>query len=225
MTDNSSNNNWLIYVLLGLVSFFVLFRLMIIFRFILFIALGFGAIFGTIYLIRDYKKRKAYNASIEGQIDSKLYFCQEMISKNKLELVEIDRNFKELKLQMRNEDELESDTWKELQRLTAGFAAEKKLRQTKINFFRACMNKLERLKKNHEIARDLERRQSKLKTLREGQLEELAEMESLRSDLAYDQAYLETIDQLSLRLLDSQSPEQAIAIQRELENITRDLNN
>ncbi|MCB0706339.1 MAG: hypothetical protein KDC34_13565 [Saprospiraceae bacterium] len=225
MSKEAPKINWILYLIIGLVVSVVLFRLLIMLRFAFIPILAVGAIYGVFYLIRQRRRQKAYEASIEGQIDRKLEFCRKMVDQNRKELSDIQYNSRELQAQLNDEADLNKETWKELKRLSDGFAAEHKLRQTKIDFFQACITKLERLKKNHEVARDLEIRQSKLKELREGQLEALAEMESLRSDLEYDQAYLETIDKLSLRLLDSQSAEQAKGIQRELEEINRELGN
>ncbi|MBR9923169.1 MAG: hypothetical protein GYB31_20255 [Bacteroidetes bacterium] len=223
MSDQNVNYNWIIYLLVGLAAAFAISRLLIVFRFAFFIFLSVGLIIGLVYWYRRYRKRKAYESSIEGQIDHKLAFCRQMLEQNQEELSDIQYNYRELQSQLSNDEELSRETWKELKRLSDGFASERKLRQTKIEFFRACVQKLERLKKNHEVARDLEQRQHKLKELREGQLEALAEMENLRSDLEYDQTYLETIDKLSLKLLKSQSPEQAIALQEELEEMTREI--
>lgn len=223
MATNSNNSNWLIYLILGLVGVFVLIRLVVALRFFIFVVLAIGLIIGIIYWIRSERKRKAFEESLEGQIAGKLDFCKEMLQKNQEELSDIEYNYRELQSKLKNEDELESETWKELKRLSDGFASERSLRQTKIDFFRACIQRLEKLQRNHQLAAELEQKQQKLKELREGQLEELAQLESLRSDLNYDQAYLETIDRLSLRLLDIQSPEQARALQKELEEMTRDM--
>lgn len=46
----------------------------------------------------------------------------------------------------------------------------------------------------------------------------------MRSNIEYDRAYLETLDELSTRMIGSQSINDVRALRRELDTMTRELN-
>ena len=64
-----------------------------------------------------------------------------------------------------------------------------------------------------------------LQELQENQYEELASMESLKTNLEHEVVYLRTIDQLSLRMLKSQSLQEAESLRLELIEVTNELKN
>ncbi|MBK7407819.1 MAG: hypothetical protein IPJ40_06895 [Saprospirales bacterium] len=77
---------------------------------------------------------------------------------------------------------------------------------------------------NYELSKVFAQKKAELKLLREKNLDDIADLEELRSDIEYDRTYLETIDHLSLRMLGSQSLETVHALKQELEQMTRSLN-
>ena len=99
------------------------------------------------------------------------------------------------------------------------------LRKTKIVFYQTSKQKLESLLANHLLADKLVDKQRVLQELQENQYEELASMESLKTNLEHEVVYLRTIDQLSLRMLKSQSLQEAESLRLELIEVTNELKN
>jgi hypothetical protein len=73
------------------------------------------------------------------------------------------------------------------------------------------------------MAKKLEEKQKKLQELQENQYEELASMESLKASLEREVMYLQQIDQLSYRMLNSQNLQEAEALKAELVAVTDEL--
>jgi hypothetical protein len=107
--------------------------------------------------------------------------------------------------------------------LISRFEEQLALRKTKINFYRTCQQKLSSLEANHLMAKKLEEKQKKLQELQENQYEELASMESLKASLEREVMYLQQIDQLSYRMLNSQNLQEAEALKAELVAVTDEL--
>ncbi|MCB0583635.1 MAG: hypothetical protein KDD10_30425, partial [Phaeodactylibacter sp.] len=98
-----------------------------------------------------------------------------------------------------------------------------KLRQSKISFFETALHKLEVLQHNRLLTQSISDKELELKRLKEGHYEDLANMEELRSDVEMETLYLDTIDELSLKLNSSTSLENAESLRKELEEMTREL--
>ena len=226
--SNSPNTkNPSLIVLLFLLGFVVLIFLMRINRVAFFIMLALLLVVSlVVYLTRQIRQKKqaaAFARSSEGVIQAQMDTCQQHIQKLKTEAQEIHQNIKELQAQIQQSKNLKTNTRAESKKLIDAFENELKLRNVKIDFYEDCLKKLQNLLHNHSLLKELENKQQKLKQLQEARYEELADMESVRSNLEYEQTFLESIDTLSLRMLDSDSPDKAEALQLELDKLSQEL--
>jgi len=169
------------------------------------------------------KDQRAYKGSVEGGINEKLKYCQQQISALEKERKEIRHNIQELQSRLDPNYDISPRAQEETERLIAAFEKESQLRATKIHFYRSCIKKLKSLLHNYQLSRELESKQDELKRLQENHYEDIANLEELKSQLEYDKAYLDTIDTLSLRMLESSSLEEAQHMQLELETMTKEL--
>jgi hypothetical protein len=97
------------------------------------------------------------------------------------------------------------------------------LRKAKIDFFRSAKKKLYHLQRNKQLDQTIASKEEELKRLKEHHYDDLADMEALRSDMELETLYLDTIESLSLQLHESTTPERINELQRELEEMTKDL--
>ena len=97
------------------------------------------------------------------------------------------------------------------------------MRETKLGFFSACVQKLEVLLHNHSIARQIVNKKKALEQLKENHYEELAAMEELRTQVEMDTHYLNTIRDLSTQMFLSQTVDDALLLKLELEKMTREM--
>ncbi len=181
---------------------------------------GLFLFFRQLYTYRQQGRRKH---STEGIISRQLSLCGSEIDKNKQEIKEIEGSISELETELSRSDELITPNWKSSQRILDGFKNEKELRLAKIDFYKTCQSKLETLQYNHDFAKRLEDKQDKLNKLKEAHHEDLAAMESLRTELEYNKQYLETIEVLSLRMLEINTLDSAQQLQKELKTITGEI--
>jgi len=169
------------------------------------------------------KTEKIYANSFLGQMDNKRQNCQEKISLLKKEIKSIDANIKDIRSKLVANPKASPDAIEESRKIIEAFQEEKKLRQSKIDFYELCLSKFNQIIKNHQLAEDLKVKREKLAALKENNIEEVAEMEGMRTFIDYEKAYIETIDELSLRMLKSRSIEKAEALQLELVEMTKEL--
>ncbi|MEM1319485.1 MAG: hypothetical protein AAGG75_04470 [Bacteroidota bacterium] len=215
------------YIIAFLLGFFGLLFLLRInppfFTFILALFLFAGL---SIYLFRFYSNiryQRAYEKTTEGMIEGKLTDCQEQINRNESEIEDIQKSISEIEMRREHSREINPKTLEESERLIQAFEQEMQLREAKITFYRSCYHKLLMLRDNHNMVKELAEKQEQLKKLQEGHYEELANMEALKTNLAYDTHYLTTIDQLSTRMLESRSLDTAQELQLELNVMTKEL--
>ena len=176
------------------------------------------------YFYQRVQRRRAeaaYATSAEGMIEERLAECRRQLARNREELASIDESIRQLNQNLQVEADALPRTWAESQRLLASFEEERALRENKIRFYEQCIAKLQRLRQNHELAATLETQHRKLKALQERHLDELADLENLRTSLEYEQRYLETIDDLSVRMLQSESLRDATLLNQELTRMRR----
>ncbi len=171
----------------------------------------------------DYWQERNFANSIEGSIQQKLEQCNSQIKTIKEEKKEIEQNINELQSKLDKTTNIATQTWKESLRLVNEFRQELDLRNTKVLFYQTCIKKLKALLQNHQFAKDIADKQEVLKQLREKNQDDIADLEELKNTLQLEKDYLETIDELSLRMLGSTSLQDAKAVQKELEIITREL--
>ncbi|MCP3928363.1 MAG: hypothetical protein GY705_04610 [Bacteroidetes bacterium] len=145
------------------------------------------------------------------------------MSSNTKEISEILRNIQDLKVRLTGDLEIPKHQREKTERLIEGFKKELDLRETKINFYETCIHKLKGLLNGQILSKELKEKQKKLKLLREDHQEDMAKMEEMKSDMEFDHFYLDTIDNLSLRMLSSESLADAEQVQLELEEMTREI--
>lgn len=227
MSDQNSDNNWIIRAALLFLLFVFLLRFMgrlfpFIFGVLLALAIGAGAFFLWSYVQRR-RREKARRSTVEGMSEERIEFCRQQIRKNRQEEEQIRKSIRELKAQMASGEGLAARTREDAIRLIREFESELKLRQSKASFFETALRKLESLQRNRLLARSINDKEQELKRLKEGHYEDLASMEELRSDVEMETLYLDTIDELSLKLSSSTSLENAESLRLELEEMTREL--
>ncbi len=180
----------------------------------------------AVYLYHYYtgiREQRSFEKSTEGMIQKKMKDCKRQMEKNKTEIEDIHKSISEIEERRLNSRSINEETLKESDRLIEAFQQEMQLREAKIGFYRSCYNKLLTIRDNHNMVQELVEKQEQLKKLQEGHYEELADMEELKSNLAYDTYYLDTIDQLSMRMLESHSVDSAKELQLELNVMTKEL--
>ncbi|MFT4663555.1 MAG: putative RNase H-like nuclease (RuvC/YqgF family) [Polaribacter sp.] len=190
------------------------------------VVLVFGYIFKYSSWLRDEETGTEASASespalkdIRQSIDE----CAEQLEKLEAEIVSINEEISDMELQLAMSDSLRPEAIVEGRILISRFEEQLALRKTKINFYRTCQQKLSSLEANHLMAKKLEEKQKKLQELQENQYEELASMESLKASLEREVMYLQQIDQLSYRMLNSQNLQEAEALKAELVAVTDEL--
>jgi F0F1-type ATP synthase membrane subunit b/b' len=144
----------IIYGIVGVVIFAFMLRFMMAFRFVLFAVLIVAGVPAGIYFLWKYltnrKKERAYKASTEGRIATRLEECQLLLKENKEEIKDIRANIRELQEEQKKYDQkMATRNWKDLQELIGGFKAELELRDSKALFFQRCIQKLDQMLANH----------------------------------------------------------------------------
>ncbi len=181
----------------------------------------------VMFIIRELngakKVKNEYENSHASKIDQKLNYCQEQIELNENETRVINTDIKELNESLNSYHEVTSANKIEAEKLIAAFEKERDLRQVKIDFFRACVKKLGTLLHNHELTEKLFAKKENLQKLKEKNLDDIATFESVKSDIAYEEGYLNTIDELSHRMYKSESLPDAELVKTELELLTKEL--
>ena len=224
MSKQEKDGQKWIFILLAIVLLLFLSR--ILFRLVwvlLLIGLGVGLYFGIMALVKRYQN-KQFQKTTEGQIIQRIKYCKEQIEKSKAEMVEIKGSIAELEKNLAQEKDIVAQNREETNRLLEAFQSELKLRSTKQSFFETSVRKLKQILKNYGYSKELDEQKEKLRKLQENHYEDLAQMEELKSDVEMDILYLDTIERLSQRILESTNHNDAEQVRLELEEMTRDLN-
>jgi len=212
-----------ILVLLGIVGSGILLRANPMgFMIILFAALLIGTIFYFLKSRSDKKEADRYAETTEGRVAQRLKNCKKELSVHLKEVADIQQDMMELQQSLKSTN-LNPETRKESERLLKDFKTELNLRQTKVEFYETCQQKLTTLLDNQKMTSKLADKRKKLNQLRERNYEDLAQMEGMKSEMEDDQFYLDSIDRLSLRILESDSVNSAETLQLELREITKEL--
>ncbi len=221
---NKKNILQLILVIIGAVFAFVLIRFPfpanMIALFILFTFLT-GYYYYNEYL--ENKAKDMYANSFLGQINEKQIDCQDKISQLRKELKLIEDNIEDLQVKLDANPQATTEAIAETNKLINGFKEEMKLRLSKISFYELALKKFDQIVKNHELTEDLKDKREELEALMENNIEEVADMEGVKTFLDFEKTYIETIDELSLKMLESRSVAKAEALQLELMEMTKEL--
>ncbi|MCB0632437.1 MAG: hypothetical protein R2824_24470 [Saprospiraceae bacterium] len=227
MSNRQSREDIIRWIFIGIIVLILLMRFLPVFRFLLgillIVALA-GLVGGGIwYLVVKRKKDRVYAASTEGQIARRIAFCEVEMELQEAEIEEIQENIEELEAQLTGGTEIAPQNRRESETLIRAFRSQLELRRSKIAFYEACTHKLEAILHNHRLTSDLEVKKKKLERLRENNFEELAKLETLRSDLEMETLYLDTIDRLSSRIQDTNTVDDAEVLQKELEKMMKEI--
>ena len=224
--QNDKNRMWL-YLIFGVVVVIAILRFLPFIRFffvsLIILAL---AIFVPYFIWRIWQNgqiKKAYDSSIEGQIRNRQNYCKEQINQIKEEIVDIQSSIRQLETQLKESKEITPTSRVETQDIIKSFYAELKLRKAKLDFFETCNQKLEKILQNHLLATEITTQKEKLKRLQEDHYEDLAKMEEFKSDLEMEILYLDTIENLSLRIEKSKSLDHTESLRLELDDMMKDL--
>lgn len=212
-----------ILVLLVIISSGILLRIHPLgFMIILLAALVIGCIYYFLKNSNDKKEADRYAKTTEGRVAQRLENCKKELTAHQKEIADINQDIFELQQSLKSKN-LNSDTRRESERLLNDFRTELNLRQTKVEFYQTCQQKLTTLLDNQKMTNQLASKRKKLNQLRERNYEDLAQMEGMKSEMEDDQFYLDSIDRLSLRILESDSVNSAETLQLELREITKEL--
>lgn len=227
MNNNRFSNTQLIWIILAASIILLLFgRMLMFFRFAIFILLALLAISFGGYALWSYVKQRraaqAFRKTEAGIASERIAYCEEQIGKNQRELREINENIKDLEQQIKKLD-TSARNLRESRRLIEAFRSEASLRRQKISFYELCIGKLRRLVHNHQLTERIAEKREQLELLQENHYEELASLEELKTELEMSADYLDTIETLSLRMLESTDYDDATRLKLELEEMTRDL--
>lgn len=223
MSKQANDGQKWIFILLGV--FLLLFLSRILFRLVwVFLLIGLAIVLylGIMVLVKRYRNKK-FQKTAEGQIHTRIFYCQDQKQKNEAEIQDIKQSLLELEKKMANSSKIAPQNEEETKRLIEAFYEELKLRKTKLSFFQACEIKLETMLNNFKYSKELEAQKEKLRKLQENHFEDLAQMEELKSDVEMDVLYLDTIERLSQRIMDSTNSNDAEQVRIELETMTKDL--
>jgi hypothetical protein len=227
MSNRTSREDIIRWIFIGAIVLLLLTRLLPIFRFflvIILVAASVGLIGGGIwYFVVKRRRDRAYATSTEGQIARRIAFCEVEMQRQEEEIEEIQENIEELEAQLASGNEIAPQNQRESESLIRAFRSQLELRRSKIAFYEACTRKLEALLHNHRLTSDLEDKKKRLERFRENNFEELAKLESLRSDLEMETLYLDTIDRLSSRIQDTNTVDDAEILQKELDKMMKEI--
>lgn len=222
--DSGFNPIHLVYVFFGvLVLGFIFRQVAFIFFMGLMLAMFFGSIFFIVKHFRDAKKEEEFKDSMEGSIRQNLELCEDQMTKNREEVLEIKDNIYDLKEKLEVKSMINENTIKESEFLISGFERELDLRNAKLEFYKICKEKIHNIHFNQTLADEVANKRQRLKQLQEDHFEDLADMEKLRSDVDYTKSYIDTISNLSIRMVQSTSLRTAQELHEELKLITQEL--
>ena len=224
--ENGDPKKWL-YLLLAALAAVVLFRFLMVFRFLFVVLLIVSlAIFVPYLLWRLWQNRqlkRSYQSSTEGQIRERQRYCTEQINKIEEEKEEILSSIQNLEKQLKEVDDIIVTNREETKDLIKRFYSELELRKAKLAFFETCRFKLEKLLHNHLLTNELDTQKEKLRQLQEDHYEDLAKMEELKTEVEHEVLYLETIEELSKKIEKSKTLDHTESLRLELEEMLREL--
>ena len=179
----------------------------------------------VVFAIRRFNRRKKRKpkSQIDKKIALKIMKCEEHIRKIDKEIGEIKNEINDLSRGLNHEFEINPETKEESKNILNGFKSELKLRESKLGFYETCIVKLKTLQFNHQLHDDLQKKKAKLSELQEEHYTDLGDMETLKTELEYEHHYLDSIELLTSRMMDSNSVDAANEIRLELNEITKEL--
>ncbi|MEL7221384.1 MAG: hypothetical protein AAGJ93_08710 [Bacteroidota bacterium] len=212
-------------LLAGVVSLSLLMLLSILpmLRFFLLIILTVLFIAVLLYYYRqtqqEKQSEKAFLKTTAGQITTHLKECEAQKKKLEEEQNSIQKSLIDLTQQLQHTASLPASVAGKTQELIKGFEKEKKLRQTKIQFFEQCTAKLEALLAQHQLLQTLAEKKAELDRYQDQHYDDLAKMESLRWEVEQETVKLESLQNLSTRMQNSSAIDDVLHLQQELDKM------
>ena len=218
----------IVFIVVGVILVLLLMRIPVLARFMVYIAalalLGL-LVYGLVQwwrLRRVRRAEEAFRRTREGRLVETVEECDLLMDRNRHEMEEIQRSIDDLREKVKLPGITDKQR-EESEGILQAFASELDLRRTKAVFFERCREKLRALRQHILLERELENKKDFLRRLRENNFEDLAQYEGIKSELELNTYYLETIDELSSRMIASTSVDDARHLQLELEEMTREL--
>ncbi len=180
-------------------------------------------LYSLVMQVRRFIQLRRRRNTTESRIQERLEHCRELLKKNQNEQSEILSSIRELQSGLDRLADPTSRQRREAGDVLSAYQREYQLRKAKSSFYQRCIIKLESLLHSQQLGVDLEQKKKRLKELQEGQYEELADMEAMKSELEMEVHYLDTIESLSLKMLSSTTVDDAENLRLELEEMTREL--
>lgn len=227
MEERKSNYQSLLYFLIYAGFLLIALRFAVASRFLFVPLVGSALLAMGVYSAWQYVSRKRqekiFRNSVEGMIQTRLDECDAQLAYNSREIAEIEDNITELKQKLSGSVDLPIYLQEETEQLIHSFQAQLQLRASKLAFFQTCKSKLQQLLHQHELAKALEAKKEKLRQLQENNLDDIAVMEELKTNVEYDILYLDSIETLARRLQASTSYSDAERLREELDKMTKSL--
>lgn len=227
MENQNSNNQWWLYILFFGAFLLLSLRFLVAFRFLLIPLLALTVlVLGGYWLwkyVREKRVKRAYLESVEGMIETRLMQCEHQIEYNRAQVDDIQSSIAELQRKLDSAQDLSPGILQETKELIKSFREELQLRESKLSFFETCRTKLERMLRHHELSKDIETKKEKLRALRESNYDDLAQMEELRANVEMEVLHLDTIENLSRRIVESTTYSDAERLRTELNEMTESL--
>jgi len=173
--------------------------------------------------LKEKFQNRAHSKTAEGAILQQIKRCEKQIEKHSFEIQDIKINIDDLEKGIDYTYEINEQSQKESERLTKAFKNEMSLRKAKIEFYEVCALKLKTILYNRQLVHKLDEKQRKLSKLQENHYEDLADMESMKTNVEYDKNYLSSIEELSLQMLKSKTLDAAQQLNLELIEITKEV--
>jgi xanthosine utilization system XapX-like protein len=230
MADNQQNNFILILLwgMIGLVFMFVMVRILARFPlallgFLVLVLLGLIG-FGVYRFVQRKRAEKVwFKTGEEKAIIARIRQCETDKDRHRKEIEAVDVRLKELRESLQSNRAATREARKKVTDLVTAFEAQRKLRQAKIDFLDRLQKEWEGMLQSFRLQQTLTDNQDELKKLQEQNIEDMVNLEELRTGIEYDRAYWETMDDLSRRMLDTNSLETVQILREELDQMRRDL--
>lgn len=209
----------LLYIIIGIILLFLLFRFMIVFRVLLFVLLAAAVLGGGIYwLLRLWRKNtfdENVTSAIEERISDTLSIFREELTDNKQAIRDIKINIAELEAeQNKYEDQMATQNWRDLQELLDGFNKELQLRKARNPFYEQSINRLQQLESNHRLSKNLKDKRALLQNYNQSNNRNDISIDKIRDELDKEVLYLDSIDELSQRIKKAKAVEEAEKIKQ-----------
>ncbi len=170
-----------------------------------------------------WKGRYKKGNKILAAIKCRFQVCDGQIKKLEKDLVEVEQTMNDLRAQLSSDFPLSDEALVETNNLLEAFGEEKELRLQKIEFFKTIKEQVLAMIYSQEVNERLKDKRKRLSELRAEHLDDLAEMESLKHNIAFDQANIATLQKLQMRMACTNKLDKVNAIRIEFDNLMNEI--